>query len=102
MRWISRFFVPPTLIFFENQLSGWTQNFVMPTTSSSMPRTHNNSVSDGTREIILDGLEVSEIICPVWSIKSGMPVFIAKYQTNNGKKVEMRVKFTGHPLLKWF
>ncbi len=46
--WTFRFLVPPTLGFNLNHELGCTQNLVIPTTSSSNPRSNNNSVIDGT------------------------------------------------------
>lgn len=52
-RW--RFLVPPTTAFVLRQCSGLTQNFVIPTTRSSSPKSKSHSVSEGTKQTMRCG-----------------------------------------------
>src|SRR5271170_7070111 len=45
----STFLVPPTFGMERTKWAGWTQNPVRPTMDADRPRSHNNSVIDGTR-----------------------------------------------------
>lgn len=47
---------------------GCTQNLVIPTIASSKPKSNNNSVWEGTKEIIRFGVFSKVCWVPIWSV----------------------------------
>jgi hypothetical protein len=61
------FLVPPTIFLTDLKWYGCTQNLVIPTIRSSKPKSYNNSVCEGTNEIMRLSEVSNEWV--IWSIR---------------------------------
>lgn len=57
----------------------------MPTTSSSNPRLNNNSVCEGTNEIIRLGSSFNSMLLPIWSQNEIMEMLVVSWESINPK-----------------